>query len=81
MSKRILRGVVVVDNSDKTVSVRVERRFSHNLFRKTIRKFKKYAAHDEENKFKIGDFVYIEESRPFSRRKTWKVIGYFKVLT
>ncbi|MBL0849390.1 MAG: 30S ribosomal protein S17 [Candidatus Liberibacter ctenarytainae] len=74
MSKRVLQGVVVSDKSEKTIIVKVERRFSHPLIRKTIRRSKKYAAHDQENKFKIGDMVCIEESAPFSKKKTWIAI-------
>lgn len=71
MPKRILQGVVVSDKSDKTIVVKVERRYAHPLLKKTIRKTKKYKAHDENNVFKIGDFVSIEESRPISKDKNW----------
>ena len=63
MPKRILQGVVVSDKNDKTIVVEVERRFTHPLLKKTVRRTKKYHAHDEANTFKIGDKVSIEESR------------------
>ncbi|MBH0236519.1 30S ribosomal protein S17 [Methylobrevis albus] len=75
MPKRILQGVVVSDKTDKTVVVKVERRFTHPLFKKTVRRTKNYQAHDETNQFKIGDIVFIEESRPISRTKRWIVVG------
>lgn len=74
MPKRVLQGVVVSDKADKTVIVRVERRVSHPVYKKTIRKSKKYAAHDEQNHFKAGDVVKIVESRPMSRTKRWAVV-------
>ncbi len=74
MPKRILQGLVVSDKGDKTVVVRVERRFTHPVLTKTIRSSKKYKAHDAENKFKVGDEVLIEESRPISKDKSWIVI-------
>ncbi|KEG19578.1 30S ribosomal protein S17 [Bartonella bacilliformis] len=74
MPKRILQGVVVSDKSDKTVIVKVERRYSHPLFQKTVRQSKKYKAHDENNQFKIGDQVSIQESRPISKDKRWIVV-------
>ncbi len=75
MPKRVMQGVVVSDKEDKTVTVRVERRFTHPLYKKVIRRSKKYAAHDEANTFKNGDIVSIRECRPLSRRKRWEVIG------
>jgi small subunit ribosomal protein S17 len=75
MPKRILQGVVVSDKQNKTVVVKVERRFTHPLFKKTVRRTKNYHAHDEEQQFKIGDEVAIEETAPISRLKRWKVIG------
>lgn len=75
MPKRLLQGVVVSDKNDKTVVVRVERRFTHPLFKKTVRRSKNYQAHDAENKFKIGDAVVIQESRPISRSKRWIVVS------
>ena len=74
MPKRILQGVVVSDKNDKTVVVRVERRFTHPLLKKTVRRTKKYQAHDEANTAKEGDLVRIEECRPISKNKTWKLI-------
>ena len=71
MPKRILQGVVVSDKADKTVVVRVERRFTHPLFKKTVRRSKKYHAHDETNAAKIGDQVRIEECPPVSKTKKW----------
>ena len=74
MPKRILQGVVVSDKNDKTVVVRVERRFTHPLLKKTVRRTKKYQAHDEANTAKEGDLVRIEECRPISKNKTWKLV-------
>ena len=74
MPKRILQGVVVSDANDKTVVVRVERRFTHPLLKKTVRRSKRYHAHDEGN-HKVGDIVQISESRPISKTKRWVVIG------
>jgi small subunit ribosomal protein S17 len=75
MSKRVLQGVVVSDACDKTVIVRVERRVMHPVYKKFITHSKKFAAHDEHNKFHSGDVVQIEESRPISKRKRWVVLG------
>lgn len=75
MPKRILQGVVVSDKMDKTVTVKVERRFKHPLYKKFIRRSKKYAAHDENNVVKIGDMVKIRECRPISKRKTWEIVA------
>jgi small subunit ribosomal protein S17 len=74
MPKRILQGVVVSDKNDKTVVVRVERRFTHPVMKKTVRSSKRYHAHDESNARKVGDIVRIEECPPISRRKKWAVI-------
>lgn len=74
MPKRILKGVVVSAKPDKTVIVRVERRFRHPIYKKIVRVSKKYAAHDVNNKFNVGDEVSIIESRPISKTKTWVVI-------
>ena len=74
MPKRTLQGVVVSDKQDKTIVVRVDRRFTHPTMKKTIRRSKKYHAHDEDNAFKVGETVRIEETRPMSKLKTWKVI-------
>jgi small subunit ribosomal protein S17 len=73
MPKRTLWGVVVSDKQNKTVVVEVERRFTHPLYKKTVRRTKKYQAHDEKNECKVGDRVWIEETRPISRTKTWIV--------
>ncbi len=75
MPKRILQGVVVSDKTDKTVVVKVERRFTHPVLKKTVRRTKQYQAHDETNQFKVGDVVSIEESRPISKTKRWVVLG------
>ncbi len=75
MPKRVMQGVVVSDKMDKTVTVLVERRVMHPIYKKYVKKSKKYAAHDEENKCKIGDVVSIRECRPLSRRKSWEVIA------
>ena len=74
MPKRVLTGRVVSDKMDKTVTVLVERRVMHPLYKKFIRRSKKYAAHDEANLCKEGDAVQIEECRPISRNKHWLVI-------
>jgi small subunit ribosomal protein S17 len=74
MPKRVLQGVVVSDKADKTVTVRVERRYTHPIYKKTVRSSKKYAAHDEQNKCKVGDVVEIVESRPISKTKKWAVV-------
>lgn len=75
MPKRILQGVVVSDKAAKTVIVRVDRRVSHPIYKKTIMRSKKYAAHDENNQFKTGDVVRIIESKPMSKSKRWAVIS------
>jgi len=75
MPKRVLTGRVVSDKMDKTVTVLVERRVMHPLYKKFIKRSKKYAAHDEGNLCKEGDLVQIEECRPISKRKTWLVVG------
>ena len=74
MPKHILQGVVVSDKNAKTVVVQVERRYTHPLFKKTVRRSKKFHAHDEENTFKVGDIVRIEESAPISKNKRWVVL-------
>ncbi|HZP20051.1 MAG TPA: 30S ribosomal protein S17 [Bauldia sp.] len=74
MPKRVLQGTVVSDKNDKTVVVRVERRFTHPILKKTIRRSKKYHAHDEANKHKVGEVVFIEESKPISKNKRWVVL-------
>ena len=72
MPKRILQGVVVSDKQDKTVVVNVERQVMHPVYRKFVKRSKKYAAHDENNQFKVGDVVSIQESRPYSKTKSKK---------
>jgi small subunit ribosomal protein S17 len=74
MPKRVLTGRVTSDKMDKTVTVLVDRRVMHPLYKKFIRRSKNYAAHDEANICKIGDAVRIEECRPISKRKTWMVV-------
>ena len=74
MPKRTLEGIVVSNKQDKTIVVRVERRFTHPVLKKTVRQSKKYYAHDEKNAFTVGDVVKIEEHRPISRLKRWIVI-------
>ena len=73
MTKRVLKGKVVSDKSDKTIVVEVKRRFIHPFYGKVISRSKKYHAHDEKNKYKIGDTVKIIESKPISKLKTWEV--------
>ena len=75
MPKRTLQGVVVSDKQDKTVIVRVERRFTHPVMKKTVRRSNKFHAHDEKNEFSIGDLVWIEEHKPISKTKRWIVLG------
>jgi small subunit ribosomal protein S17 len=75
MPRRVLQGVVVSDACNKTVIVRVERRVMHPIYKKYITRSKKYAAHDEENRYHAGDTVRIEESRPISKHKHWMVLG------
>ena len=75
MPKRILQGVVVSDKMEKTVTVKVERRVMHPLYKKFIKRSKKYAAHDEQNVCKIGDLVSIRECRPLSKNKRWEVVS------
>ena len=74
MPRRVLKGVVVSDKMDKTVTVLVERQTMHPVYKKFMKQSAKYAAHDENNSFKIGDVVKIEECRPISKRKSWRVI-------
>ncbi|WP_333684605.1 30S ribosomal protein S17 [Pontibaca methylaminivorans] len=74
MPKRILQGTVTSDKNKQTVTVLVERRFKHPLMDKTIRKSKKYRAHDEADKYKIGDIVRIIECAPRSKTKRWEVL-------
>ena len=74
MPKRVLQGVVVSDACDKTIIVKVERRVMHPVYKKFITRSKKYSAHDEENRCKIGDRVRIQETRPLSKTKCWEVL-------
>ena len=78
MPKRELQGTVVSDKQDKTVIVRVERRFTHPVLKKTVRRSKKYHAHDETNVAKVGDVVRIEETRPLSKQKRWTLLENVK---
>ena len=71
--RKVLRGYVISDKMDKTVVVRVDRRFAHPVYRKVIVHSKKFMAHDEDNRCRPGDFVEIAETRPLSRRKRWRV--------
>jgi small subunit ribosomal protein S17 len=75
MPKRILQGTIVSDKQDKTVVVKVERRFTHPLLKKTVRRSKNYHAHDEDNTAKVGEIVRIQESVPISRLKRWIVVA------
>ena len=74
MPKRILTGTIVSDKADKTVVVQVERRVKNPLYGKIIKRSKKYHAHDEGNEFHEGETVRIEETRPISKLKTWRVL-------
>jgi small subunit ribosomal protein S17 len=74
MPKRVLQGVVVSDKNTKTVVVNVERRFTHPVMKKTVRRSKKYHAHDEKGEFKAGDVVRIRECKPISKLKCWEVV-------
>jgi small subunit ribosomal protein S17 len=75
MPRRVMQGTVVSDVQDRTVVVRVERRVMHPLYKKFIRRSKKFAAHDPENRCKVGDIVQIRECRPLSKHKRFEVIG------
>jgi len=75
MPRRVLQGVVVSDVNEKTVTVKVERRFMHPIYKKFIVRSKKYLAHDESNQVKTGEHVRIQETRPLSKRKRWEVIS------
>ncbi len=74
MPKKILHGVVVNDKENKTIKVMIERKYQHPLFKKVVKSKKKYSAHDEDNKFKVGDKVSIIESRPHSKNKKFEVL-------
>ena len=75
MPKKVLHGIVVSDKENKTIKVMIERKFQHPLFKKVVKSKKKYSAHDEENKFKVGDVVSIIESKPLSKLKSWIVLN------
>lgn len=75
MPKRILQGTVTSDKNAQTVTVSVERRFTHPVLKKTIRKSKKYRAHDPKEQFKVGDSVRIQECAPISKTKRWEVLA------
>ncbi len=78
MPKKVLNGIVVSDKPNKTVTVLVERKYQHPLLKKVMKARKKYNAHDQENKYKIGDKVSIQESKPFSKNKKFEFIGVNK---
>ena len=75
MPKRLLQGKVVSDKGDKSITVLVERKYLHPIYKKTVRSSKKYRAHDEANTYKVGDLVEIQESRPISKTKKWVAVG------
>jgi small subunit ribosomal protein S17 len=75
MPRRVLHGVVISDKQDKTIVVKVERRFTHPLLKKTVRRSKNYHAHDETNAYKAGDRVSIQETKPVSKLKRWAVVS------
>ena len=75
MPRRVMQGIVVSDKMEKTVIVEVERRVMHLLYKKFIRRSKKYSAHDENNACKVGDLVSIRECKPISKRKTWEIVS------
>ena len=75
MPRRVMQGIVVSDKMDKTVTVKVERRVIHSLYKKFIRRSKKYSAHDENNVCKVGDVVSVRECKPISKNKRWEVLA------
>jgi len=75
MPRRVMQGIVVSDKMDKSVTVKVERRVIHSLYKKFIRRSKKYSAHDENNACKVGDVVSIRECKPISKNKRWEVLA------
>ena len=75
MPKRILKGIVVSDKSDKTLTVLVSRKVMHPVYKKYIKRSKKYSVHDENNKYKTGELVTIQENKPISKTKRWVVIN------
>ena len=78
MPKKILSGIVISDKPNKTITVMVERKYQHPLFKKVVKSKKKYSVHDEENKFKLGDKVKIIESKPYSKTKKFQVLEDIK---
>ncbi len=78
MPKKILSGVVVSDKPDKTITVVVERKYQHPIFKKVIKSKKKYSVHDKDNKYKNGDKVSIIECKPYSKTKKFEVLGEIK---
>ena len=74
MSRRVLNGVVLNSTNDKTIVVKVERKFKHPAYKKFIKRSKKYHAHDQNNNFKTGDMVLIRECKPYSKLKNWEVL-------
>ena len=74
-NKKTMTGVVVSNKMDKTVVVKVERRFSHPIFKKVVKTTKKYKVHDEKNECLEGDFIRIQETRPLSKEKRWRLLG------
>ena len=74
MPKKVLHGVVVSDRENKTIKVMIERKYQHPLFKKVVKSKKKYSAHDENNKFKVGDKVSIIECKPYSKNKKFEVL-------
>ena len=78
MPKKVLSGIVVSDKPNKTITVLVERKYQHPIFKKVIKSKKKYSDHDKDNKYKNGDKVSIRESRPYSKNKKFEVIGDIK---
>jgi len=78
MPKKILSGIVVSDKPDKTITVVVERKYQHPIFKKVIKSKKKYSVHDRENKYKNGDRVSIIECKPYSKTKKFEVLGEIK---
>ena len=75
MPKRVLKGIVVSDKSDKTITVKVSRKVMHPVYKKYINRSKKYSVHDESNKYKTGEFVSIQENKPISKTKKWIVLN------
>ncbi len=78
MPRKVLKGIVVSDKPDKTITVQVERRFSHPILKKVVKKRKKYSVHDKNNKFKNGDKVTIIECKPHSKTKKFEVMEVSK---